>query len=99
MNVVTKMLHCLALSALLALAATTAPAQESAPQRSSEPSPDGVPQRLILALDGIPFDVFADAQKQGLFTGFRPVARMVSTFPSLTDVSFAAIGGDPPTDV
>ena len=93
MNVVPKMLQCLALSGLLALAATLVRADTTPGQRSNEPSPDGVPQRLILALDGIPFDVFADAQKQGLFTGFHPAARMVSTFPSLTDVSFAAIGG------
>lgn len=61
-------------------------------------SPDGVPQRLILALDGIPYDVFVDMQRQGHFANFRPAARMVSTFPSLSDVSFAAIGGSEPPE-
>ncbi len=59
-------------------------------------SPDGLPQRLVLALDGIPYEVFAGLQKQGHFIGFHPAARMVSTFPSLSDVSFAAIGGTEP---
>ena len=78
------------LALLLAFAATDGMARE---RRSTGDSPDGVPQRLVLALDGIPYDVFADLQRQKHFASFRPVARMVSTFPSLTDVSFAAIGG------
>lgn len=61
-------------------------------------SPDGTPLRLVLALDGIPFDVFADRQREGRFAGFRPAARMVSTFPSLSDVAFAAIDGNSPPD-
>lgn len=64
--------------------------------RSAE-SADGVPQRLVLALDGIPYDVFVELQRRGHFSTFRPAARMVSTFPSLSDVAFAAIeGGEPP---
>jgi hypothetical protein len=57
---------------------------------------DGVPERLVLALDGIPYDLFAELQGQQLFADFRPVARMVAPFPSLSDVSFSAIGGNPP---
>lgn len=92
MKVVPKLFSCLFFFAMLA-PLLPAHAEPATGQRSNEVSPDGVPQRLILALDGVPYDVFADAQRQGLFAGFRPVARMVSTFPSLTDVSFAAIGG------
>lgn len=66
--------------------------------RDPEVSPDGIPQRLVLAVDGIPYDVFVELQRQGHFAGFHPVARMVSTFPSLSDVSFAAIGGGEPPD-
>jgi hypothetical protein len=66
--------------------------------RPVDVSPDGVPQRLVLALDGIPFDVFVDLQGKGYFSDFQPAARMVSTFPSLSDVSFAAIGGGEPPD-
>jgi hypothetical protein len=93
MNAVSKLLRCLALPGLLALLSAPVSADDSTSQRNVEVSPDGVPQRLILALDGIPYDVFVESQHQGLFAEFRPVSRMVSTFPSLTDVSFAAIGG------
>ena len=58
-----------------------------------DPSPDGLPQRLVLALDGVPFRMFVRMQAEGHFKDFRPVARMVSSFPSLSGVSFGAIGG------
>lgn len=61
-------------------------------------STDSSPQRLVLALDGVPYQLFVDLQKQGHFASYHPAARMVSTFPSLTDVSFAAIGGGPLPD-
>lgn len=77
---------------LLALAAQQSPAGE----RIVGESPDGLPQRLVLALDGIPYDLFVKLQARGRFADFRPAARMVSTFPSLSDVSFAAIGGTEP---
>ena len=61
-------------------------------------SPDGVPLRLVLALDGIPFDLFREAQEKGCFASFGSASRMVSTFPSLSDVAFSAIGGTEPPD-
>jgi hypothetical protein len=79
---------------LIPLATGNSVAQE----RSPDVSPDGVPQHLVLALDGIPYDLFVELQAQGHFTGFHPAARMVSTFPSLSDVAFAAIGGSEPPD-
>ncbi len=90
------MRHCLAFAALV-LAASLAQASR-ADRPETDLSADGVPQRLVLALDGIPYDVFVDLQQRGHFAGFRPAARMVSTFPSLSDVSFAAIGGSQPPD-
>src|SRR5436190_281301 len=82
---------------LAALVLATMPNNIAASERAADESPDGVPQRLVLALDGVPYDVFADMQQRGYFSDFHPAARMVSTFPSLTDVSFAAIGGiEPP---
>ncbi len=54
------------------------------------------PQRLVLAIDGVPYDLFAELQREGHFAAFRPAARMVAPFPSLSDVSFAAIGGSAP---
>ena len=68
----------------------------AAAQPDKELSPDGVPQRLVLAIDGVPYGLFAELQQQGHFAAFRPVARMVAPFPSLSDVSFAAIGGNTP---
>jgi len=59
-------------------------------------SPDGMPRRLVLALDGIPYDVFVQLQAEGHFSSFRPAARMVSTFPALSDVAFAQIEGSVP---
>ena len=85
-----------ALAGLLMLLLSLATGESQAGERTSAVSPDGVPQRLVLALDGIPYDVFVELQGQGHFTDFHPAARMVSTFPSLSDVSFAAIGGSEP---
>ena len=82
--------------------AETAPAETTSAQSTLAGAADGAhsrdaaPQRLVLALDGIPYDLFAELQARQLFAGFRPVARMVAPFPSLSDVSFAAIGGQPP---
>jgi len=56
------------------------------------PAPGSDPERtLILAIDGIPYDVFADGQREGRFGGFFPASRMLAPFPSLTDVSFTAL--------
>jgi hypothetical protein len=73
---------------------TAAPAEAAqASPLPDEPSPDGLPQRLVLALDGVPYAMFAQLQAEGHFAGYGPAARMVSSFPSLSGVSFAAIGG------
>jgi len=85
-----------AFAAILMLMASLTASENAAGERLVGESSDGVPQRLVLALDGIPYDVFVELQQQGYFPGFRPAARMVSTFPSLSDVSFAAIGGSEP---
>lgn len=56
------------------------------------PAPGSDPERtLILAIDGIPYDVFAEGQREGRFGGFFPASRMLAPFPSLTDVSFTAL--------
>jgi hypothetical protein len=77
------------------LQAATPPDAIAAPASPlpDEPSPDGLPQRLVLALDGVPHELFVEAQAEGLFRDFGPAARMVASFPSLSAVSFAAIGG------
>ena len=84
--------------AMLALALSLVAAACQARPDKAALSPDGLPQRLILAVDGIPYDLFVELQAQQHFAGFRPAARMVAPFPSLSDVSFAAIGGSPPPE-
>ncbi|MGH8029333.1 MAG: alkaline phosphatase family protein, partial [Arenimonas sp.] len=87
---------------LLALACGLATASACGTTTSSHvatqrTAPDAIPLRLILALDGIPHEVVAQMQSRGELTQFRPAARMISTFPSLSDVAFAQIeGGAPP---
>jgi hypothetical protein len=77
---------------LLSLACTGLATAAEAPK-----APDTLPRRLVLALDGIPHEVFVAMQARGELTQFRPAARMISTFPSLSDVAFAQIeAGTPP---
>jgi hypothetical protein len=78
------------------LLAASIPAEAGA--SLAQPSTDAAPRRLVLALDGIPYDLVVELQAQGHFQQFRPAARMVSTFPSLSEVAFAAIGGGEPPD-
>jgi hypothetical protein len=89
----TALVACL--PGLLAAPAFARP-ESSKAKLSQALSPDGVPRRLVLALDGIPFDVFVAMQAEGHFRDFRPAARMVSTFPALSDVAFAQIEGSVP---
>ena len=53
--------------------------------------------RLVLALDGVPYDVMSELYREGFFDGFHAPGRLVSTFPSLTRPAFSRmlIGGRP----
>lgn len=56
------------------------------------PKPGSRPARtLVIAIDAVPYPVFARLQREGLFREFFPAARMVAPFPSLTNVGYAAI--------
>jgi len=46
---------------------------------------------LIIALDGCPYDCVEDVYKEGGFRLFYPPARMISTFPAMTDVALSRI--------
>ena len=48
-------------------------------------------RELYVLLDGVPFDLLAEFYEQGHFRLFRRPSRMISTFPSMTDVAFAEI--------
>jgi Type I phosphodiesterase / nucleotide pyrophosphatase len=56
------------------------------------------PRRLVLVLDGVPYKTVADLRAEGRFRYFRDPARMISTFPSLTNPAMIEIlqTGDSP---
>jgi len=54
------------------------------------------PRRLVLVLDGVPWQTMADLKAEGAFRRFRSPARMISTFPSLTNPAMIeALEGEP----
>ena len=59
--------------------------------------PQERPRRLLLCLDGVPFEVVSAAKSSGMFDGFREPARLLSPFPTLTNVALAEmLGATPP---
>jgi Type I phosphodiesterase / nucleotide pyrophosphatase len=49
------------------------------------------PSRLILILDGVPYKTIVDLRAEGRFRYFRDPARLISTFPSLTNPAMIEI--------
>ncbi len=49
------------------------------------------PRRLVLILDGVPYKTIADLRAEGRFRRFHEPARMISTFPSLTNPAMIEI--------
>ncbi len=45
-------------------------------------------RRLVLALDGIDYRDIVDARARGLFAQFREPSRLISTFPSISDIAW-----------
>lgn len=54
------------------------------------------PRRLLLCLDGVPYDLIRQAKQRGLFDKFLPPARLLSPFPTLTNVGLSAMMGATP---
>ncbi|MGE0131636.1 MAG: alkaline phosphatase family protein [Blastocatellales bacterium] len=48
-------------------------------------------RRLVIVLDGVPFQTIADLRAEGRFRHFKQPARMISTFPSLTNAAMIEI--------
>ena len=67
------------------------PADVRAPVPGSDP-----PRTVVLAIDAIPYGLFADLQREGRFRAFFPASRLVAPFPSLTNLGFSAILRTPP---
>ncbi|MCB0394716.1 MAG: hypothetical protein KDD25_09155, partial [Bdellovibrionales bacterium] len=54
------------------------------------------PQHLLIGLDGIGYDIFLEMYRGGHFQDFKRPARMVASFPSISDPNWSRIMG---TDV
>jgi type I phosphodiesterase/nucleotide pyrophosphatase len=55
------------------------------------------PRRLLLCLDGVPHKLIEQARGRGLFDSFGPPARLLSPFPTMTNVALSAmLGASPP---
>lgn len=52
---------------------------------------DDLPRRLVIGLDGVSFDDMFAAQSAGAFARFQPVHRLISTFPSISDIAWSEI--------
>lgn len=48
-------------------------------------------RRLVIVLDGVPHQTIADLRAEGRFRRFKNPARMISTFPSLTNAAMIEI--------
>ena len=54
-------------------------------------------RRLLLCLDGVPHALIEQAKNRGLFDSFGPPARLLSPFPTMTNVALSAmLGASPP---
>jgi Type I phosphodiesterase / nucleotide pyrophosphatase len=49
------------------------------------------PRRLLLCLDGVPHEIIEAARERGLFDAFHRPSRLLSPFPTLTNVALAAM--------
>ena len=47
------------------------------------------PRRLLLCLDGVPFEIITAAKSRGLFGKFNEPVRLLSPFPTVTNVALA----------
>ena len=55
------------------------------------------PRRLLLCLDGVPHELILAARERGLFEGFHAPSRLLSPFPTMTNVALSAMfGASPP---
>src|SRR5215510_12895758 len=48
-------------------------------------------RRLVIVLDGVPYQTIADLRAEGRFRRFKNPTRMISMFPSLTNVAMIEI--------
>ena len=51
------------------------------------------PRRLLLCLDGVPHEVVVEAKNRGLFDNFGAPTRLLSPFPTMTNVALSQMLG------
>ncbi len=51
------------------------------------------PRRLLLCLDGVPHEIIEAARLRGLFESFNAPARLLSPFPTMTNIALSAMLG------
>src|SRR5712691_8021595 len=51
------------------------------------------PRRLLLCLDGVPYELLEQAKSRGLFDKFCAPARLLSPFPTMTNIALSAMLG------
>jgi hypothetical protein len=51
------------------------------------------PRRLLLCLDGVPYDLINQAMQRGLFDKFNAPSRLLSPFPTMTNIALSAMLG------
>lgn len=49
------------------------------------------PRRLLICLDGVPFDVMLEAQERGLFEAWHEPSRLLSPFPTMTNIALSSM--------
>ncbi|CAN5560583.1 hypothetical protein BH20ACI3_BH20ACI3_18750 [soil metagenome] len=54
------------------------------------------PRRLLLCLDGVPHEVIETARQRGLFDSFGAPSRLLSPFPTMTNIALSAMMGATP---
>ena len=64
-------------------------ARESSASHEEAASRLARPRRLLLCLDGVPFDVITQVKGRGLFENFNSPARLLSPFPTMTNVALS----------
>ena len=67
-------------------------------RQSNQRGPGGTrPRRLLLCLDGVPHELIEAAKNRGLFDTFETPTRLLSPFPTMTNVALSAMfGASPP---
>lgn len=62
---------------------------QTANQAAKPATAKAAPRKIFIAVDGMSFDAFREAQRQGLFAAFKNVGHHVAPFPTMTDMSWS----------